>query len=626
MDRSGSRFAVLCAALVALASLPVGAGAGAAPTDGHAADTRPADVVYLTEDGDAVLEYRTSVPDATTTARTGLSVGERLLELLVVEESGVPTDVAGVDATLSPGGVVGSSLSDVDAGALRSLSFRSAAVQSAERSRGNLSLSATVATPDAEAGTVTTSGRAEVGPESYVYAGRVAVRTDDADEADAAVSLVETDDGYRLAVERSRTVSANDSRWDTRANASATLAGRYGDVAARFDGERTVTVQRYDRTASNGEARVGLAYTVHFRGIERALSEHLARDLAAERDLSLSDAEARAVGERIAATDVERVAATVTTAGDRVAVDWTVRIDDYAELPDAVLAVARSQDDLSDGARAALSSYGDRLDARREAGLARTVSWNGSLTVADGTTAVSLSVASATDGWAAYVRELDERGDRPVSFTYRVGARTEGGRVVADAAVTLRGSELVQRIGGTGLADLENAGRAGAVADALREAGFDRARMDVTVRADSVSAQGGARFEELSAFAPLVEASVAGQLSSVAARAASDERASYVRVPGLVGANPTREEVRALSVVDADTEIRLPGEWDREFPSMPVRSPAAVVDERTRPAPTAGGRSATGDGDDPGGLPGFGPPLALAALAGGLVALRRRQR
>jgi hypothetical protein len=151
--------------------------------------------------------------------------------------------------------------------------------------------------------------------------------------------------------------------------------------------------------------------------------------------------------------------------------------------------------------------------------------------------------------------------------------------------------------------------------------------MDVTVRADSVSAQGGARFEELSAFAPLVEASVTGQVSSVAARAASDERASYVRVPGLVGANPTREAVRALPVVDADTEIRLPGEWDREFPSMPVRSPAAVVDERTRPAPTAGPGSEGGDGDgDRGGLPGFGPPVALAALAGGLVALRRRRR
>jgi len=625
MDRSGGRLAVaLCAALVVLASLPVGA--GAASTDGPTADPRPVDVIYLTEDGDAVLEYRTSVPDATTTARTGLTTGERLLELLVAEESGVPTDVAGVDATLSPGAVVGSSLADVDPGALRSLSFRSAAAQTADRSGGNLSLSATVATPDAEGGTVTTSGRAEVGPESYVYAGRVAIETDDADQSDAAVSLAETDDGYRLTVERSRIVQSTDADWDSRANASATLAERYGNIAARFDGERTVNVARYDRTATGEGTRLDLAYTVRFRGIERALSERLARDLAAERDLALSDAETRAVGERIAATDVQRVAATVTTESEQVAVDWTVRIDDYAELPDAVLAVARSQDDLSDGARAALSSYGDRLDARREAGLARIVSWNGSLSATDGATDISLSVVSATDGWAAYVREMAARDDRPISFTYGVDARTEGGRVVADATVTLRGAEVVQQLGGTGLAGLENAGRAGAVAEALREAGFDRARMDVTVGADSVSARGGARFDDLSAFAPLVEASVAGQLRSVAARAASDERASYVRVPGLVGANPTREEVRALPIVDADTEIRLPGEWDREFPSMPVRSPAAVIDERTRPAPTAGSRSRTGDGDGRGGLPGFGPPVALAALAGGLLALRRRRR
>lgn len=628
MDRSGHRLAAICAALVVLAAVPTaGAGGAAASAPAATVDTRPADVIYVADDGDAVLAYRDSVPDATTTARTGLTVGQRLLGLLLVDEAGVPSDVAGVDATLSPGEVAGAeALSGAAPEDLRSLSFRSAARQTDRRSSGQLSLTAAVATPDADPGTVTTSGRAEIGPESYVYAGRVVVAGADVDEDDAAVALTETDAGYRLRVERTRTVAPDDPDWGSRADAADTLAARYGAVAARFDGERSVTVERYERTAAGDAVRVDLAYTVRFRGVEPALSERLARELAADRDLELSDAEARSVGERVAATEVERVAATVTAGDGRVAVDWTVRLGGYAALPDAVLAIAASQDDLGDGARSALASYRERLDARRAADLSRTVDWNGTLSVADGTTSVSLTVESGADGWAAYVEELAERGRAPPSFAYDVAARTVDGRVVAEANVTLQGDDLVDRLRGAGLAGLDNAGRAGTLVDALRQAGFDRARMDVTVDGDRVSASGGARIRNLSALAPLLEVGVAGQFRDVAARAATDERVSYVRVPGLVGPDATRADVRALSVADDDTVIRMPGEWDREFPRMPIRSPAAVLEERTRPAPTAGTAASDEDPSSGGGLPGFGVGLALAGLAAlAALALWRRR-
>jgi len=627
--------AVVVVANVLAATLAVGVVGAAAPGGDArttADDPRPADAVYVTEDGDGILEYRASVPDATTTATTGLTVSEETLRLLLVEDGGVEDQLAGgVDATLTPTRLLTeTSLSGEDVGDLRALSFASAAGQSDDRSRANLSLSATLDADDPPGGAVSTTGNVSVGPDEYAYESEVVAAEGtgvaEATDGNASVALEETAEGYRLSVDRVRTIP-DDRRdgWATREDATATLSDRFDAIAADLDGESDLRVERYDTArAADGSLRVAVAYTVTYTGVEATLSERLAGSLAADRDLDLSPETTDAVAGRIADVEFDRIQAGVETGEDGAVVRWSVRLGEYAALPDAVLSVAEAQDGLSEAAREELSTYRDRLDARAETGLARTVAWEGSVSPAGDGTAVSLSVASDTEGWSAYAAALSDRGIGPVTFGYDVAARTVDGRIAADARLTVEDGAVVDRVTRTGLDGLDRAGRLSSLAGAFRSAGFDRANLDVSMGGGSLTASGSARFSNLSAFSPLVEATVGTQVDGVAARALGDVRTRYVRVQGLADADPTRDEIRALPIADADTTIKLPGEWDRAFPdSMAVRSAETMLGiERTtaRPATTDGGSGG-------GGLPGFGPLLALAAfvaLIGGLAARRRR--
>jgi len=619
--------AVAVVVAVVTATVPVGTlAAPQPPTD----DPSPADAVYLTEDGDAILEYRTSVPDTTTTARTGLDVGEALLESLLVDDDGVSGQLAGgVDASLTPAELVAEgSLDGGGSAELRDLQFRSAARQNDDESRANLSVAATVEGDDAPAGRLSTNGTVEIGPDGYAYTGEVVAESGTelaaAADGNASVTVTESDDGYRLTVERVRTVPDEErDRWDTRAAALSTLSEEFDAVAADLDGDSEVTLNRYERVADGDDSlRVVVAYTVDYSGIEAALSDRLARSLAADRGLTLSSETADRVADRIARIDVDRIDVAVEADGDRAAVSWEVRMGEYENLPYAVLSIAESQDGMREAARSELATYRDRLDARSEAGLVRTVDWDGSLSVAAGATSVSLSVTSNTTAWSAYVDALSDRGIEPTTFSYAVAARTDGGSVVADASLTLRDEALVDRITTAGLDGLDEAGRVSSVAGAFRDVGFDRTRLDVTVDGGQLSASGGARFADVAAFAPLVEASLGTQVRSVASRAVTDERVRYVRVQGLTGPDPTREDVRALPIADADTTINLPGEWDREFPSMNVRSAESFLGvERTTAAPAV---TTAEPEDGSGGLPGFGVGLGVVALTVALLLQRRR--
>ncbi len=635
MHRALQRFlATLAVASLLLAPAAVGA-SGAAGEGGTGpatpTDPEPADTVYVTDDGDLVLAYRTAIPDTTTTARTGLEVGEAAMRTLLVDEDGVEDQLAGgVNATLTPAQLVAAaSVSGEDAGDLRRLRFRSAATQSAGRSRANLSLSATVDADDPPAGALSTSGSVAVGPDEYAYTGEVTAEGGTAVAAaadgNASVTLAETDDGYRLSVERVRTVPA-DRRddWATREAAAATLSDRFDAIAADLDGESTVSLDAYGTTATDdGGLRVDVAYTVTYTGVERALSERLARSLAADRNLTLSPATTDEVADRIAAVGFDRIHAGVETDGDAAVVRWDVRLDEYAALPDAVLSIARSQDDLSETARSELATYGERLDAREASGLVRTVAWDGTLSADGDGTAVSLSVDSGTEGWADYAARLTEAGIGPVTFGYDVSARTVDGRIAAEASLTVEDEALVDRVTTAGLDGFRRAGRLSSLVGAFRSAGFDRADLDVSVSGNRLTAAGSARFSNGSAFSPLVDAAVGSQVDGVAARALGDERTRYVRVQNVVGTDPTRADVRALPVADADTTIRLPGEWNRSFPGVEVRSAESMGLQRVTTEPTA---TTTPEPSGGGGLPGFGPLLGLAALVGALAGWRRRAR
>lgn len=627
--------AVAVAANVLAVPLAVGvvgaspAGAGSAGGPATAEDSHPADVVYVTEDGDGILEYRASVPDATTTARTGLAVSEEALRRLLVDDDG-PEDQfpGGVDATVTPARLVAeTSLSGEDAADLRDLRFGAAAGQSDDHSRANLSLSATVDADDPPGGDRSTSGSVDVGPDEYVYTGEVVADAGtaiaEAADGNASLALEETAEGYRLTVERVRTVP-DDRRdgWATRENATATLSDRFDAIAADLDGESDLAVDRYETTPSDdGSLRVAVAYTVTYTGVEATLSERIARSLAVDRDLALSPATTDRAADRIAEVGFDRVHAAVETGDGAAVVRWTVGLEEYAALPDAVLSIAEAQADLSETASAELATYRDRLDARVETGLVRTVAWDGRLSADGGGTTVSLSVESGTEGWAAYAAALSDRGIGPVTFGYDVSARTVDDRIATEARLTLEDEALVGRITRSGLDGLDRAGRLSSLAGAFRSAGFDRANLDLSVGDGTLTASGSARFADLAAFSPLVEATVGTQVDGVAARAVSDVRTRYVRVQGLADADPTRDEIRSLPIADADTTIELPGEWDRSFPdSMTVRSAEAMLGIERTTAPATTSESSGG------GLPGFGPLLALAALIGGLVGRRRGVR
>jgi PGF-CTERM protein len=646
------RLLAVALATLVVASMAVGAvgGVAAAPAtqDDEPATDEPlgdADDAYVTDDGDVILVYENDDTGAGTEVSYGLDVGESVFHALVVTNDTGSTNVTGdATAVLTPDRLAGNgSLTAPQPDAVESLTLDASATQTDENAEADFSLSTTL--NDSETGvtgiveTADLSTRASLAPDTFEVNGSFDAQLTAplGSPQEQSFSVTESDSGYTLTAAQNYTVSefARD-RWASREAAKRTLEAQYGSLADSLGGESTVTIEEYEFTNTTGpsdRARLDIAFTVEYAGIEEGLREQIVSSLADAEDVDLTEAEAEQVAEQLTELQVDELSASLDAGETSYEGEFAVRLSDYEGAIRAGLTVAEATEPPEAGPEAAnplgevdFDRVRDTLDARGESGLVETYTLDASIESADAGTALDVAASYRTENWAAYREALAERNISVGSSELSLHAETDGDEITAEGTVTVEQDQLVRDTLDTlsnSTNETEDA-EARRFIEAFRNADLRKARMDVSVTRDEVRIEAGAAFEDMAAFRDAFRETTGTDLNvaSAVGRTQNGSTTSYVRVVGAVdgnASNVTEADVRALGPVTENTTVHLSGTYNRTFPEADVRGSYEYLgleySTPTEPTPTPSP-----------GQPGFGVAAAATALvAAGLLAARRRR-
>lgn len=653
----GTTTALLAVALVsslALAGVGVAAGQGTSPPartgqpalqdDADNTTLSPADEIYVRDDGDAVLVYESDATDVTS-GRYTVDVSAGLLHALAVTETdGEFQGSMSASAVLEQSRLAGNgSLTVQRPQSLESLDLQVGATSTHEEASMDATLSAAFATSAAPStqlldsaatsGTLVTTGSA-LATEGTA---EVQLGTPLGPSQLHSFTLRESADTYTLEGEQNYVVSSNERRrWATREQARRTLQAMYGAVGEQLGGEASVTLESYSFTErSDGESyRLHVVFTVEYTGIDEGVTRIITQQLANSRQFDLSEQEAAAVAERVAAIRIDHASFTFEQSAESASASWSARVENYNELTLAMadLLEAMETDDGVGSVPGSVSSFlpepetmRDRVEARRSTNYTQRVTWSGELAQpTQERTTVEAEVHVATENRAAYVDALQEAGIQVTNVTFDVSARTEGEEVLASAAVEMDRQEMLDQ----GLDALLNASegadidpRARKALEAFKRAELQRARLDFSLEDGTGRIELGAKFEDLSAFRDVLAVSgEAPAITGIVGTVEDETTTSYVHVEGAVSADASEDDVRALAYVDDETVVHMPGTYNRTFPE-PNGTEAREYLGLPSPTPSPG------DGDGSTGMfgPGFGPVAAMAALGAAVALLARRR-
>jgi PGF-CTERM protein len=651
-------------AVLMVTSVAIGAGAGAAAAAGNPTQQSlqedddstgnetldPADQVFVRENGDAILRYDTESEDGESelsSAEYGLDVGRGIFYGLVVTDLEETSNVTGsANAVLEPGGLTAEGdLTAPQPSAVEDLSMTVEGVRTQQNNRfdadGRLVVSTRSAPELGLVETADTSLSATVGPNSLDASGEVSAQTTTqlGEPMDASFELTEGENTYTLDAAQNQTIREfSKDQWDSRENATRTIKQRYGSVAESFGGTSTVTLNSYEfiNTSQRGVYRLDVDYTVEYEGVDEGLRRVAAAGLANSEEFNLTREEASDIAANVTELTVERISADVTMGANAVDGSFDIQLENYndALLAGLDAAAVYSPPEQEVPIRAdQLEDIRARIEAQQAAGLTRTYSLSASHQLNSQRQAViELEAQSRTENWQAYVSELESRDITVANQEYAVAADTVDGEVVANASLSVEQEGVVDDAVGQFLnatesdAGDEDMAQARNFVRAFRQAGFEKARTDVTLREGNVTFEAGAKFEDMAAFRDVLQQSGRIDLAITDVVARTNETGTvnqYVYVSGAVEAGANESAVRELAVVNESTTVNMPGTYNRTFPEMDTVRAFEYLDLEP-PTPTPGG---SGDGGDSStasdGQAGFGVAAALAALAGAALLARR---
>ncbi|WP_256296608.1 PGF-CTERM sorting domain-containing protein [Haloarchaeobius salinus] len=590
-----------------------------------------ADEIYVEDDGDAVLVYRDDTSE-TGTGHYGADLSEGLFHVFLNDTMDeAPEDNFSGDASfeLTPESMTGDGSFAMDTpDSIEDLSFEASGEQTRENAQGSVSFDGTFTgeSSTTETGTsmlesLSTEGSMTTTGSSFATEGSVSATFGEdpgVDEMHFAFTLEEREDSYVLSGEQDYVVgSYSADSWNTRESARRSLESQFGAVARQLDGDVSVTVDSHSFDSDTN--RVDVSYTVEFTGVDEAVSEQLTNALASSQQMDLSESEAADLAERLQSVELTELSASVDVTSEEASASWSVQIDDYDEASLAMLDIMESSEMSSEQLN--LEESRARIEAQTAADLQQEFTWSGSLSSPDQDTAeVEFSADYATENWATYVDELESRDvEWSGSTEFSANAQTEGGELTADMSATFSQDELVSGAIDSMLQSSEGAGsdQSRAMLEAFQRSEFETAKMDVSMEDRTVTFEAGASFDNVSAFRDVMAEEYGGNLSVASAygELSGDESVTYVRLSGAVSGDAGESDVRELAVVGAETDVYMPGDWDpdeKEFPEMDTQE----------------ARNYLNVDDDGGGLlggmPGFGPAVALVALVALALFGRRR--
>lgn len=651
-------------ALLMVTSVAVGAGAGAAvaATDDPARQSLQenddstgnqtldaADEIYVRENGDAILYYEdeSSTDAELSNAEYGLSVGQGIFYGLIASDlEDAPNATGSANVVLQPGSLTGEGeLTAARPEALEELSLTVDGVRNQQRNRFDASGQVTVSTRSAPSlrlvESAETSMQATVAPNSFDASGSLTAQTATqlGQPTEVSFELTEGTDSYTLQATQSQRIRefAKDE-WDTRERARQTVRERYASIAESLGGSASVTLNSYSftNTSERGVYQLDVDYTVEYQGIDQGIERQAAAVLANSDQFDLSREQASDIASNVTELTIERVAADYRMGSRSVEGSFDIQLENYNDALlaglDALAAYSPPEQEVPLQADQ-IEAIRARIEAQQAAGLTRTYSLSASHTLpSESQAVVEFQAQSRTQNWQAYVSELESRDIEITGVQYSLAADTAGDEVVANGSVSVEKEGLVDDAVGQflnateGQSQDEDVEQARSFVRAFREAGFQKARMDVSVTGENVTFEGGAKFEDMAAFRDVLQQTGRIDLTITDVVGRTNESGSlnqYVYVKGAVSAGADESAVRELAVVDEDTTVHMPGTYDRSFPEMDTERAYTYLG-LDAPTPTEGGDGGDGDGGTSSdGQPGFGAVAALVALVAAALLARR---
>lgn len=664
---------LLLAALVVLSVVPA-ASAGpagshaqqATPTDGNET-LDPADAIYVRDDGSAVLVYNGTgddgeeyaqdeeyeedeyeddeyeddggftyedTPDTPSDIEYGADISSNLVYLLVSDPVEEETEFDGqASVLLTESNVSGNGRLSVDRPeSLSTLSFQLAGETTDENAASNMTLDATFDSEDTSSDdrftSASTTGNVTVTGSNYSAESDFDMQFEgsaaDTDPESFSFVLTEDDGDYTVDMERNTTLSSYEVEdWSTREQARTTVEEQFATTASEYNGSANVTIERYEFSRESREnARLDIAYTVEYTGVEAAVTEALAENVSQSETVEMDDERVEQLTTQMQNLTIQRVATSYEVDAESASASFEADIRNYDDvvLAAADIAEAAETDEFDADGLENLDDLQTQIEAQQAASLRQETTW--SATVSQPSTeevSMTAEVNYTTENWDAYVTELNDRGIETYNTTYAASATTtDDDRLNATGSLTVDG-DLFAEASTQVLNASEDDEDQPYIVSFLR-ADFQRGQVNVSADDEAVRIEMGAQFRNLSAFRDALaeNGTVPAGLTSIVGRTDDGTTTTYVTVEDAVGANATESEVRDLSYVDEETEVYLPGEWDREFPSMDTERAASFLGTDLA---ASNGSTVTPSG---GAGPGFGPGVALLALAGAALLAGRR--
>ncbi|ELZ10493.1 hypothetical protein C478_13597 [Natrinema thermotolerans DSM 11552] len=596
-----------------------------------------ADEVYLGENGSAVLAYEDDMEDLDE-FEVGMDVSEGLAYMLVEGdyeetdefESGSVSAVLDQDGFTGNGSFVMEQPED-----LKRLDLDVSGEVTDETNAFEASATGAFAGEDSTPTTVESNGQLTMSADRFETSGSATVTAESAmgatsDGQTLDVFLEETSNGYTLDVTDERAVSSYAaSDWETREQAKQTLTEQYASFAMQLGGDADVTIESYNFDERTN--RLELEFTIEYTGIDSGIEQMLPVMLMNDDTAGLSQEEAQAVATGVTDLEIETVDVRVENRGDSMNAEWDVKLSNYDELTMAMLDAAESAASEEDLEQMNIEDARTAIEAQQAANLETNMEWDASLEQTTGEELqFDVQASSDTANWADYVDELESRGiDSMNDVKFELSADTDGEQLSLEGMFELEGQELSQQAidamaqsaqtGPTGTTSPE----ATQFMQALSDANLQVARVDADMSDGTVRLEGGAKFEDMSELTDTVTGTMA--VSGVSSTASGDTASMYVHVEDMGDvdtASATKADIDHLEVVGDETTVHEAGEWDKEFPAVPTDTMSEYLS--TESAETS---NKTDDGDDEDdSIPGFGPGIALASVAGLLTALLLRQR
>jgi len=417
--------------------------------------------------------------------------------------------------------------------------------------------------------------------------------------------------------EENRVVHFNAQEWESEENVEQMLQMQYDGMAQELGGHAEVTVHSHEfhEETETEPATVDVDYTIELVDVRDSLGDVIVEELEADPAIDLDAEESAALADAFNEIEINEISVTDVETGDGMSIDVTADIENYEDALQSYMHAAVDDDVVEEED---IEEMDAAFEAQSASDLQQTIEWDVGVDTETAGSDVEFDVQYTTENWDSYIDEYSDRvGDTPNDMTFSLTATGDSDTVDVQVDGEVERGDFIDQAIEYIVADMEDDP---SVSDsdvkffeALNDADLQVAKSDIIFAEDTVEFRASGQFDELDALQEL-----GGDDAANVAHIMTDD--SDGELNGYVYLDESLDDVENSDYVDADTQVYAADEHDEEFPRMDTEEVADYLGVEH-------GELTDDTSDDS--IPGFGVPVAVAALAailGAALFLARRQQ